>query len=186
MGKSFITLVNGGWGGSVTGLSSLNGADASENETRKFVKYQNNTWYRFRVHVTGEVIRCWIDDKEPFGVNYQDVQGEAPGSRPGSASPWGSPPTGRPEARSGRSRSGSSPRGDRGRTTRPSNVDADFSKLIEGRSMSLMDYPVRSGNGPLATDEEGEQRVGVWAGIPMLGLDALGSAAYGPEAALTL
>jgi len=39
---------------------------------------------------------------------------------------------------------------------------------------------------PLATDEEGEQRVGAWAGIPMLGLDALGSAAYGPEAALTL
>jgi amino acid transporter len=38
----------------------------------------------------------------------------------------------------------------------------------------------------LATDEEGEQRVGVGAGIPMLGLDALGSAAYGPEAALTL
>jgi amino acid transporter len=38
----------------------------------------------------------------------------------------------------------------------------------------------------LATYEEGEQRVGVWAGIPMLGLDALGSAAYGPEAALTL
>src|SRR5262245_12712868 len=38
----------------------------------------------------------------------------------------------------------------------------------------------------LATDEEGEQCVGVLAGIPMLGLDALGSAAYGPEAALTL
>jgi amino acid transporter len=38
----------------------------------------------------------------------------------------------------------------------------------------------------LASDEEGEQRVGVFAGIPMLGLDALASAAYGPEAALTL
>jgi amino acid transporter len=38
----------------------------------------------------------------------------------------------------------------------------------------------------LASDEEGEQRVGVVAGIPMLGLDALGSSAYGPEAALTL
>src|SRR5271157_4964493 len=38
----------------------------------------------------------------------------------------------------------------------------------------------------LATYEEGEQRVRVLAGIPMLGLDALGSAAYGPEAALTL
>ena len=39
---------------------------------------------------------------------------------------------------------------------------------------------------PLATDQESEQRVGVLAGIPMLGLDALGSSAYGPEAALTL
>jgi amino acid transporter len=38
----------------------------------------------------------------------------------------------------------------------------------------------------LASDEEGEQRVGVLTGIPMLGLDALSSAAYGPEAALTL
>lgn len=39
---------------------------------------------------------------------------------------------------------------------------------------------------PLASDEEQHQRVGVLAGIPMLGLDALASAAYGPEAALTL
>jgi amino acid transporter len=38
----------------------------------------------------------------------------------------------------------------------------------------------------LASDEEGEQCVGVLVGIPMLGLDALGSSAYGPEAALTL
>lgn len=38
----------------------------------------------------------------------------------------------------------------------------------------------------LASAEEEHQRVGVLTGIPMLGLDALGSAAYGPEAALTL
>src|ERR1700760_1191029 len=38
----------------------------------------------------------------------------------------------------------------------------------------------------LATLEAEHQRVGVLAGIPMLGLDGLGSAAYGPEAALTL
>jgi len=74
VGKSFITLINGGWGGSVTGLSSLNGADASENDTRRFVKYRNGTWYRFRVQVTDDVIRCWIDDKETFAVNYRDQQ----------------------------------------------------------------------------------------------------------------
>jgi amino acid transporter len=49
--------------------------------------------------------------------------------------------------------------------------------------MALLDYLLGR---RLATYEEGEQRVGVIAGVPMLGLDALGSAAYGPEAALTL
>jgi amino acid transporter len=38
---------------------------------------------------------------------------------------------------------------------------------------------------PLASDEDARQRVGVAAGVPIFGLDALGSAAYGPEAALT-
>lgn len=74
VGPSFITLVNGGWGGSVTGLSSLNGADASENETRQFVKYQNDIWYRFKVQVTAEVIRVWVDDKPTCAVNYQGQQ----------------------------------------------------------------------------------------------------------------
>jgi len=38
----------------------------------------------------------------------------------------------------------------------------------------------------LASDEEAEQRINVSQGIPVFGLDALGSAAYGPEAALTV
>jgi hypothetical protein len=71
VGASFITLVNGGWGGSVTGLSSLDGIDASENETTQSVTYKEKTWYRFRVRVTGEVIRGWIDEKLIVAVNYQ-------------------------------------------------------------------------------------------------------------------
>ncbi len=39
---------------------------------------------------------------------------------------------------------------------------------------------------PLATSEERAEKVGWSAGIPIFGLDALSSAAYGPEAALTL
>ena len=38
----------------------------------------------------------------------------------------------------------------------------------------------------LRTDEQDEQRIGAARGIPVLGLDALSSAAYGPEAALTV
>jgi len=38
----------------------------------------------------------------------------------------------------------------------------------------------------LASNEAGEQRIGAAAGVPTFGLDALSSAAYGPEAALTV
>ncbi len=49
--------------------------------------------------------------------------------------------------------------------------------------MGLLDHLLGK---PIASRQEEDHKVGVWAGIPMLGLDALGSAAYGPEAALTL
>src|SRR4051812_28499091 len=39
---------------------------------------------------------------------------------------------------------------------------------------------------PLASDEQKYQKIGPLTGIPIFGLDALGSAAYGPEAALTV
>ena len=38
----------------------------------------------------------------------------------------------------------------------------------------------------LSSDDEAHEQIGPVAGIPVLGLDALSSAAYGPEAALTL
>jgi Domain of Unknown Function (DUF1080) len=72
VGDAFVTFVNGGWGGSVTGLSSLNGVDASENETTQGFSYRDQTWYRFRVRVTDQVIRCSIDKKEIVAVNHED------------------------------------------------------------------------------------------------------------------
>ena len=39
---------------------------------------------------------------------------------------------------------------------------------------------------PMATSEERAEHIGVSAGIPIFGLDALTSAAYGPETALSL
>src|SRR6266481_7718623 len=49
--------------------------------------------------------------------------------------------------------------------------------------MSLTDSIIGK---PLATSEERAEHIGVAAGIPIFGLDALTSAAYGPEAAMTL
>lgn len=39
---------------------------------------------------------------------------------------------------------------------------------------------------PLRTEQEQAEQLGTWSGIPVLGLDALASASYGPEAALTV
>src|SRR5882762_6384470 len=49
--------------------------------------------------------------------------------------------------------------------------------------MSFLDFLLGR---PLASDEARAEQVGVSAGIPIFGLDALSSAGYGPEAALTL
>jgi len=49
--------------------------------------------------------------------------------------------------------------------------------------LSIIDFLLGK---PLATSEERAEQIGVAAGIPIFGLDALSSAAYGPEAAMTL
>src|ERR1700733_15194300 len=49
--------------------------------------------------------------------------------------------------------------------------------------MSVLDWLLGR---PLSNDEAEHQQIGPLAGIPVLGLDALSSAAYGPEAAMTL
>ena len=49
--------------------------------------------------------------------------------------------------------------------------------------MSVLDFLFGP---PLRSDEDRDERVGPAAGVPIFGLDALSSAAYGPEAALTL
>src|SRR6202162_5967251 len=52
-----------------------------------------------------------------------------------------------------------------------------------GGPMSFVDILLGK---PLATSDERAEQIGPVAGIPIFGLDALRSAAYGPEAALTL
>lgn len=49
--------------------------------------------------------------------------------------------------------------------------------------MSIIDFLIGR---PIATSDERAEQIGVSKGIPIFGLDALSSAAYGPEAALTL
>jgi hypothetical protein len=60
--KASASLVCGGWGGGVCGISSLNGMDASENETTKYRSFDTGKWYTLSLRVTQDSIRAWVDD----------------------------------------------------------------------------------------------------------------------------
>lgn len=68
---SFCSLVLGGWGGGVTGLSSINGFDASENETTDYHNFEPGRWYKVRVKTTDQAIECWLDDERIIHVDTE-------------------------------------------------------------------------------------------------------------------
>jgi hypothetical protein len=68
VGDSFCSLVVGGWGGAVVGVSSINDRDASENETRTVKGFKREQWYRVRIRVTAERIQAWIDKDKVVDV----------------------------------------------------------------------------------------------------------------------
>lgn len=68
VGDSHCSLILGGWGGSVVGLSCIDGFDASQNETTRFMQFQNGRWYRIRLRVTGRKIEAWLDSQKIVDV----------------------------------------------------------------------------------------------------------------------
>jgi len=68
VGDSFCSLIGGGWGGSLIGISSLDRMDASENETTKFMNFEQGRWYRIRLRVTEGKIEVWIDKEKLVDV----------------------------------------------------------------------------------------------------------------------
>jgi len=67
---SFCSFIAGGWGGSVVGLSSVDGMDASENETTHFIDFATGRWYRIRLRVTDHKIEGWIEQKKVVNLTY--------------------------------------------------------------------------------------------------------------------
>lgn len=61
--ESFITLVVGGWGGSLVGLSSIDYYDAVDNMTGYVYYFSQGRWYDIRLKVTDEKIEAWINNE---------------------------------------------------------------------------------------------------------------------------
>jgi hypothetical protein len=89
---SFCSLILGGWGGQVVGLSSINGMDASENQTSQSVDFELGRWYAIRIRVTPAKIEAWLDERQIINQdlkgNKVDTRLEVDPSRPLGVASW--------------------------------------------------------------------------------------------------
>jgi hypothetical protein len=72
VGDEALTLIMGGWGGWVCGLSCLEGERAVDNETCMPMQFENDRWYKVRLRVTPTLITIWIDDEETITLETKD------------------------------------------------------------------------------------------------------------------
>ena len=68
-GEACCSLVVGGWGGALVGISSVDSMDASENETTTYHKFESKRWYQIRIRVRKHRIEAWIDDKQVVNLD---------------------------------------------------------------------------------------------------------------------
>ncbi len=92
VGEEHCSLVVGGWGGTVVGLSNVDYYDASDNLTTSFREFKDNTWYAIRIRVSDHKISAWIDDEkvveQPRKGHKFDLRMEVDLSRPLGFSTW--------------------------------------------------------------------------------------------------
>lgn len=74
VGKDTCSFVAGGWGGGVTGLSSVDHMNASENETASDQTYAKNKWYTIRLRVTPSKIEVWLDGRPVVNLELANRQ----------------------------------------------------------------------------------------------------------------
>ncbi len=86
VGEDACSFIVGGWGGAVVGLSSIDGADASSNDTTSIRSFKNGRWYAVRVRVTPARIECFIDDErvvdQPLAGRTVSIRDEVVPSKP--------------------------------------------------------------------------------------------------------
>lgn len=89
---SHASLICGGWGGGLVGISSFDNMDASENETSSFHQFKNGQWYAIVLRVTDGHIQAWIDGDQvvdaEVGARKVGVRLEVEASIPLGVATW--------------------------------------------------------------------------------------------------
>jgi hypothetical protein len=92
VGDEYCTLIVGGWGGSLVGLSSIDGKDASENFTGTRMAFENRRWYDIAITVDEQFITGFIEGLQVLTVPVEkysfSVRTEVGLSRPLGITSW--------------------------------------------------------------------------------------------------
>jgi hypothetical protein len=64
-----VTLIVGGWGGSLVGISCIDDKDASENDSQKTHAFMTDVWYPIRLVREGESIKVWINGEKLIDID---------------------------------------------------------------------------------------------------------------------
>jgi 3-keto-disaccharide hydrolase len=68
VGESYATVVLGGWGGGLCGLSCIDQLDASMNASQSYQNFTASQAYTLRVQVRPDQIRAWLNEELLFEV----------------------------------------------------------------------------------------------------------------------
>ena len=73
--ENCCSLILGGWGGSLCGLSNIDYYDAANNETTRFVSFENGKWYHVRLRVIPNHIQAWLQEEGQEPLVDIDITG---------------------------------------------------------------------------------------------------------------
>jgi hypothetical protein len=92
VGKDYLSFIVGGWGGGVVGISSIDGGNASENETTTFMNFVNGRWHHIRLRVEPTKIQAWIDEDRVVNLETAErsfsIRIEMESSKPLGIATW--------------------------------------------------------------------------------------------------
>jgi hypothetical protein len=93
VGDAHCSLILGGWGGEIVGISSINTDDASDNQTTSLIQFDSGRWYHVRLKVADEKIEAWLDDRkivdlDTTGLKITMRPGEIELSQPLGLATW--------------------------------------------------------------------------------------------------
>ena len=86
------SLILGGWGGDLCGLSNIDYYDAANNETTRLISFETGKWYHVRLRVTPGKIEAWLDDEVLVNIDIKgrhiDIRAEVDLSQPLGIATW--------------------------------------------------------------------------------------------------